>query len=162
MRHALGPGYVLVNPDFVYATWRKERNMVEDVQRRANHLIDDGILPDDPEFNATLDKLASDHAENFVRLEQGMMRRPGVAIPIKVFRHIKALQKVSDDFTNPVMRAYTRFIRGWRSATLTFMPRWALNTAVGTFLQTLVSGHGLDAKLHARVPREACCKRACG
>jgi hypothetical protein len=79
-------------------------------------------------------------------LEQQMMKRPGVAIPINVFRHIKALQKVSDDFTNPVMRAYTRFIRGWRSATLTFMPRWALNTAVGTFLQTLVSGHGLDAR----------------
>jgi hypothetical protein len=146
MRNTLGPGWTLVAPDFVYSTFRKERNMLEDVQKRSGHLIERGILPDDPEFNASLEELAGQHAENFVRSEMGQIKKPGVAIPSNLFRHIKNLQKASDEFSWGPARLYQRYIRAWRSATLTFMPRWALNTAVGTFLQTLVSGAGMDLR----------------
>jgi hypothetical protein len=117
-----------------------EHNMAKELMTRAHYLVENGVLPENPAFVQELERLAGENAEHFMRQEHLSLRAPGVWIPKKVFEYQRDLMRAGDPMTKAPFKQYQRFINTWRRATLTWMPRWALNTAVGSFIQAMVAG----------------------
>lgn len=131
--------YALVHTDFPWQFFKNEDDMLKGVVARGHKLVDEGILPDTPEFVKQIEAYIADNAHQFTRQIQGVIRRPGYVVPRQFYEYQKKLFGVHDPFI-PGVQWMVNAQRVWRSFTLSFMPRWAMNTAVGSFLQAIVSG----------------------
>lgn len=131
--------YALVHTDFPWQFFKNEDNMLKGVVARGHKLVDEGILPDTPEFVKQIENYIEQNAEHFTRQIQGVIRRPGYIVPRQFYEYQKKLFGVHDPFI-PGVQWMVNAQRVWRSFTLSFMPRWAMNTAIGSFLQAIVAG----------------------
>lgn len=142
VQRELGPDWTLVHPDFPIQWFRAETDMLERTLATIEELKKEGLDEFSPEAESALKQLQDTHAEAFMRANWGAMKRKGVAVPKSFFNYQKAIASVNDPFNNPFGNFYARWMHRWRTATLTYMPRWALNTAVGSFLLSMIRGVG--------------------
>lgn len=131
--------WVLVNPEYPIAWFRSETNFTKQAETIMKRLQDA-----DSTDAAVLEKMLNDltdvDAKAFITAHWGAMKRPGVAIPRDFFEYQKQLVEVTEPFRNPAMRTYVRIMHRWRNAVLAYMPRWAINTAIGSFITNMVKG----------------------
>lgn len=136
MREALGEGWTLVNDKFPVAWFMKEQDLLKDLKA-----VLDG-LGEHPHGNVDemIDQLLQSNADAFVKQHWGAMKQAGVAVPTEVAKYQERLAQVELPYNNAASRWIARQMYRWRTLTLTYMPRWALNTAVGSFLMSMVRG----------------------
>jgi hypothetical protein len=132
--------HVLVNPEFPVAWFRAETNFIKQAGQIINRLQEVGDEANEAVVQKMIDDLTDADAKAFLIAHWGAMKRPGVAVPNEFFNYQKQLAQVSDPFNNPAGRVWARFMHHWRNTVLAYMPRWGLNTAVGSFVTNMVKG----------------------
>lgn len=131
--------WVLVSPEYPIAWFRSETNFTKQTETIIKRL-QDADSTDAAVLQKMLDDLTDVDAKAFITAHWGAMKRPGVAIPRDFFEYQKQLVEVTEPFRNPAMRLYVRTMHRWRNAVLAYMPRWAINTAIGSFITNMVKG----------------------
>lgn len=135
----LGPNWVHVNPEYPIAWFRSETNFTKQAEQVMKRLqeanADDAVV-----LERMLEEITDADAKAFIITNWGAMKRPGVAIPRDFFEYQKQLVGTTEPFNNPAMRAYAKFMHHWRNTVLAYMPRWGLNTAIGSFITNMVKG----------------------
>jgi hypothetical protein len=132
--------HVLVNPDYPIAWFHAETNFTKEAARTIKALREAGDEANETVVQNMLDQLTDADAKAFLSSHFMAMKRPGVAVPNSFFEYQRQLARVSDPFENPAMRAYAKLIHHWRNTVLAYMPRWGLNTAIGSFVTNVVKG----------------------
>jgi hypothetical protein len=140
VQKALGPDWVLVNEQFPLQWFQAESNVLEQTVQRVEELRQQGVPLENPEVESLLNELADVHAQEFVKKAFGAQKLDGVAIPRTFFNYQRRLITATDPFDNPAGRIYSRYMHRWRALTLAYMPRWALNTAIGSFALNMLKG----------------------
>lgn len=127
--------WVLVTPDLPIRWYREGHNSVEGVLRG---LEEQGI-----DVNAVtkedLERLLESGARGFWESVLGATRTPGVAIPRTAFRRVVDNIEASRPYM-PGLAQYARLLNTWRTLTLAYMPRWLVNTAVGSTMMAMAKG----------------------
>lgn len=131
--------FELVHTDFPWQFFKNENDMLKGVLAKGHQLREQGLMPEDPAFIKEIEQYIEDNAHQFTEQVQGVIRRPGYVVPRQFYNYQKALFGAHDPFPKGV-QWLVNAQRTWRSFTLSFMPRWAMNTAVGSFLQAMVAG----------------------
>lgn len=132
--------YVLVHTQFPIQWFRAEHNSLEQMLHTIEELKKQGATETNPAVEAYLEKLQNTQAEAFIKSHWGAIKRNGVAVPKDFFDYQRAIAGVNDPFNNPFGNFYARMMHRWRNLTLAYMPRWALNTAAGSFLMAMTKG----------------------
>jgi hypothetical protein len=151
----LGADWVVVNEQFPISWFSAESNFAADTVNTLEQLRVQGKSAHDPEVEQIISNLADSHARDFVRSAFSAQKLDGVAIPREFFNYQRRLVSAMDPFDNKVGRAYARYMHRWRALTLAYMPRWAVNTAIGSFFLNMVKGvtprdYRLASELHKR------------
>lgn len=136
----LGPDWVLVNEQFPVQWFSAENNFLQDTVAKLAELRQQGLSEHSPQVEDLLNNLADTHAQDFVRQAFNAQKLDGVAIPRKFYEYQRRLVTSSDPFDNAAGRVYARYMHRWRAFTLAYMPRWAINTAIGSFALNMVKG----------------------
>jgi GNAT superfamily N-acetyltransferase len=136
----LGPDWVLVNEQFPIQWFSAESNFAQETVQTLEQLRQQGLSTHSPEVEQIINQLADSHARDFVRSAFNAQKLDGMAIPREYFNYQRRLVTASDPFDNAAGRVYARYMHRWRAYTLAYMPRWALNTAVGSFFLNMVKG----------------------
>lgn len=136
----LAQTHVLVNPEFPVAWFRAETNFIKQAGQIIDRLMQSGDQANEAVVRKMVDDLTDADAKAFLIAHWGALKRPGVAVPKEFFEYQKQLAQVSDPFNNPAGRLWARFMHHWRNTVLAYMPRWGLNTAVGSFVTNIVKG----------------------
>lgn len=136
----LGNDWVLVHDEFPMRWFHTETNVLEQTVRRMEELRQQGMSIEHPDVEVLLNEIADVNAQAFVREAFNAQKLDGVAIPRDYFNYQKRLVQATDPFDHPVGRVYSRYMHRWRALTLAYMPRWALNTAIGSFVLNMVKG----------------------
>lgn len=149
----LGPDWVLVNEEFPINWFNAETNFANETANTLEQLRLQGKSSHDPEVEDIITNLADSHAQDFVRNAFNAKKLDGVAIPKEFYNYQKRLVTAMDPFDNKIGRAYARYMHRWRAFTLAYMPRWAVNTAIGSFFMNMVKGvtprdYRLASQLH--------------
>ena len=132
--------YVLVHPDMATRFFRQETQMLEKVIDKIDELRQSGRDVGDDEMLAALNDLLKTDAREFVTSTMGAVRNYGVAIPRAAYDRLAAHAKATEPFNFGPARAYQTALNKWRTWTLAMMPRWWINTAVGTATLNMVKG----------------------
>lgn len=136
----LADTHVLVNPEFPVAWFRAETNFIKQAGQIIDRLMESGDGANEQVIRTMIDNLTDADAKAFLISHWGAIKRPGVAVPNEFFNYQKQLAQVSDPFNNPAGRLWARFMHHWRNTVLAYMPRWGLNTAIGSFVTNIVKG----------------------
>lgn len=136
----LGATHVLTNPDFPMQWFRAETSFTKDAARLVNALKKEGDMVNANVVEQMLKNLTDADAKAFMSTHMMAMKKPGVAIPKAFSEYQRKILQVSDPFNNPLMRAYAGFMHHWRNTVLAYMPRWGLNTAIGSFVTNVTKG----------------------
>jgi hypothetical protein len=137
---ALGPGWTLVSMDYPIAWFRSETKYAEALEQVMNKADELGDEASASAISGIIDNLTDAQAKAFVAAHWGAMKRKGVAVPNEFFEYQKQLVQVTDPFNTAGARFYVRAMHKWRQAVLALMPRWAINTAIGSFILNMVKG----------------------
>lgn len=130
----------IIHPTFPIRWYKTETNVAKEAVAAMRRLREEGIDPSSPEGERVLDQLSEAHAKAFIQHNWGALKQPGVIVDNEFAKYQYDFATANDPFNNRGMRAMKKFIDKWRMWTLAFMPRWAINTAAGTFLQAMVYG----------------------
>lgn len=136
---------VLVNDMFPIAYFVKEQDLIKDINQVMHNFADQqgiSIMDVDrsPDFQAYIEKMLNEDAQAFIKTHWGAMKRKSKAIPREEFEYRVKLAKVTEPFDNKLGRAAVQALHYWRTLTLNYMPRWALNTAAGSILMNMIRG----------------------
>lgn len=131
--------WVFVNPEYPIAWFRAESNFMKQAEGIIQRL-QDADSQDAVVVQQMLDSITDADARAFISSHWGALKKPGVAIPRDFFEYQRQLVSTTEPFNNPAMRLYVRMMHRWRNLVLAYMPRWALNTAVGSFITNMVKG----------------------
>jgi hypothetical protein len=145
-----GPGKMtFVNDTMPQAYFKKEYDAAEKFQSVIENYLKDApsgghLNPlNDPDLDELLTKITEADAKAFVASMWGTMKRKGGAVPNDQFEYRMRMARASEPFTNPVAKMFSKWMYRWRTAVLTFMPRWGLNTALGSMLMNSIRGVNL-------------------
>jgi hypothetical protein len=133
-------GWKLVHENFPIQWFHSEINMLEGTLQRVESLRQQGFDEFSPEAEQLLTQWQDSHADAFIRSQFGAMRRPALAIPRDVFDYQMKIATVNDPYRIAGFNYMAKWMHRWRTLTLAYMPRWALNTAVGSFLMAMIKG----------------------
>lgn len=125
--------WVLAHPEMPVKWYREGHNAASEVIASLGGVEGDTITP-------VLEKLLEERAQDFWKTSMGAVRTPGYAIPHQAFERLKANLNVNKPFNNRIGNLYASLLNRWRTLTLAYMPRWLVNTAVGSSFLTLVKG----------------------
>lgn len=145
-----GPGKMtFVNDTLPQAYFKKEYDAAEKFQGIIENYLKDspagGVLNpmNDPALDELLTKITDADAKAFIASMWGTMKRKGGAVPNDQFEYRMRMAKASEPFSNPVAKFLSKWMYRWRTAVLTLMPRWGLNTALGSMLMNVIRGVNL-------------------
>jgi hypothetical protein len=134
-------GWVAVNDEFPIQFYNAEVDMMEGVLNAAEQLERHHSHDEhSQEAMQYFIKLQNEHASAFVRSQLNAMKRPAMAIPREVFNYQMQIAKVNDPYRFAAANWAAKWMHRWRTATLAYMPRWAVNTAVGSFMMAMIRG----------------------
>jgi len=105
---------------------------------------DEANLFKDSDLEAFLNKITDEDAKAFVATHWGAMKRKQIVLPIEDFEYRLRLAKVNEPFNTQTAQFLTRMMHRWRTAVLTLMPRWGVNTAIGSFVLNGLRGVNLQ------------------
>jgi hypothetical protein len=132
---------VLVHDTFPVSWYHSEidhlKKVIDTIDGMEQHGMD---IFGDTGMEEVLSKLADTDAQAFVKSNWGALRNKGVAVPRQIAEYQHQFGKLGNAAYGPVGRFLGRWMHRWRNAVLTYMPRWAFNTAAGSFLMTMVRG----------------------
>lgn len=153
VKRRLGPEWVLVHEQFPIQWFNAETNFANELVENLEQLRLQGLSSHDPQVEKLLENIADRNAQTFVHNAFNAQRLEGVAIPKEFFNYQRRLVTAMDPFDNKFGRGYARYMHRWRALTLAYMPRWAVNTAIGSFFLNMVKGvtprdYMLARKLH--------------
>lgn len=137
---ALGDGWTLISLEYPIAWFRSETKYAEALEQVMNKADELGDEASAGAIQGIIDNLTDAQAKAFVAAHWGAMKRKGVAVPNEFFEYQKQLVQVTDPFNTAAARFYVRSMHKWRQAVLALMPRWAINTAIGSFVLNIVKG----------------------
>lgn len=129
-------GYVFLPLEGAIRWFRGEDNVLKEVIKRMDDMDGNGSLGS-AEMIAQLNRLMDSNAKDFVRSTIGAVKNPGVAVPIEFAKRMEAIAKSRDPALG---QFYQRALNKWRTLTLAYMPRWWINTAVGSAFLNMVKG----------------------
>lgn len=138
-----------VNDTMPQAYFQKEYDAAQKFQSVIENYLQDspqgGTLNplNDPALNDLLTQITDADAKAFIASMWGTMKRKGGAVPNDQFEYRMRMAKASDPPTNPVAKFLSKWMYRWRTAVLTLMPRWALNTALGSMTMNMIRGVNL-------------------
>lgn len=133
-------GYVLIHDKFPVQWFQGEYNMLQGMMDRVHALKLNDFDEDSPEAFNDLMAYQEKDAQAFVASHWSALKQPGYAIPRDVFDYQMKLATVNDPYRYAGANWLARAMHRWRTATLAYMPRWALNTAVGSFVLAMIKG----------------------
>jgi hypothetical protein len=128
-----GNNWVLTHPTYPIH-WYQQEQTVADMVSKMEAV---GFKLDGPELQARLANEAEDAA---VDATFAARRMPGWVIPRDFAEYQRKLETTARPYENKFFRGYARAMNTWRTWTLSMMPRWALNTAVGSSVLTTIKG----------------------
>jgi hypothetical protein len=142
-------GMVFVNDQMPQIYFKKEYDAAEKFQSVIENYLKDApenghLNPmNDPALDELLTKITEADAQAFIASIWGTMKRKGGAVPKDQFEYRMRMSKASEPFSNPTMKFFSKWMYRWRTAVLTLMPRWALNTALGSMVMNTIRGVNL-------------------
>lgn len=138
-----------VNDTLPQAYFKKEYDAAQKFQSVIENYLKDApenshLNPmNDPALDELLTKITEADAKAFVASMWGTMKRKGGAVPNDQFEYRMRMAKASDPPTNPMAKFLSKWMYRWRTAVLTLMPRWAMNTALGSMMMNVIRGVNL-------------------
>jgi hypothetical protein len=138
----LGDNWVLVHDQFPIQWFPAENQFLMQTIAKLQELEESGAMPNSVAVREQLEKIADDNARAFVKESFGAMKLNGVAIPRDFYEYQKKLVTASDPYDSAPMRVLARYLHRWRTLTLAYMPRWAVNTGVGSLVLNSIKGVG--------------------
>jgi hypothetical protein len=126
-----GPDFVPINPDIPWQFYSKEFTVAQALGKMEAQGFDMA------EMTARMGSEAQDAALDITLAAQ---RTPNVVVPKNIAEYQLKLAGAHRPYENKFGRGVARAMNVWRTHTLTYMPRWALNTAVGSFALAAVKG----------------------
>jgi hypothetical protein len=91
--------------------------------------------------NAPEEALRETAKEFWAHLGADVSSQGSYAIPRQAFERLKANLNVTRPYNNRIGNAYASLLNTWRTMTLAYMPRWLVNTAVGSAFMSLIKGN---------------------
>jgi hypothetical protein len=131
VQQEFGPDFVPVNPDIPWHFYNKEFTVGQAVSKMEAAGLDVS------EIMARVGQEAEDMGIDATLAAQ---RTPNVVVPKKFADYQLGLAQAHRPYDHAGTRTLARAMNFWRTYTLTYMPRWALNTAVGSFVLATVKG----------------------
>lgn len=141
-----GPDVVALPAEFPIAWFRAQVNYAKKFNASLETYLkqhgDEDLtdLVNDPRFEDFMGHATDADAEAFSAAHWGAMKRPQVVIPRSDFEYMKKFADLDKPFNSKVARFATRWMHRWRAATLAYMPRWAINTAIGSLVMNSIRG----------------------
>jgi hypothetical protein len=129
-------GYVFVPIDEMIKWYRGEVDVVKEL---SNAMINN---PERFAGNerAAIENLARDSAPVVKANYLAASKSKGIAIPESHYKRVQQHAKIHEPYNNPIGQNIARFLNMWRTYTLALMPRWWINTAVGSAILAFTKG----------------------
>ena len=161
VKRQLGDGWEWVSPDPLYRFFRKEINVAQMTVDELTKVIDEAG-EDASHFDKTLRGMLLSRLENDAEMFQqelvGAMKPGGYAVPKEYMETMRQIRQAQEPFENPVGRLYARAMNYWRKYTLALMPRWYVNTAVGSAVLAAIRGVVNPATYYKALARNSAAK----
>lgn len=144
-RTLYGPDVTAVPDAYIVQWFRKGQDHMKKVKDVVeNHLRetgDEGFDPfDDARMEQLLEEITDKDAQAFSSMNWGAMKRGSIVVDKDFADYLVRMANVHEPFNNPVGRTLSRWYARWKTMTLVYMPRWAINTAVGSFALNSIRG----------------------
>jgi hypothetical protein len=139
-----GEEWVGVSPEAPIKWFNKELSVADTIHKMAQQ----GFDVDSGEMEA---RMGAEAMETALDQTLGAMKTDAVIVPRRVAQYQRDLATASRPYEKGAGRVWARAHNWWRTWTLAMMPRWALNTAVGSTVLTTIKG--VDPR-HYKVAKE--------
>lgn len=133
--------FALMFRDLPVQWFNKETNVMGEVIRTLQETPELKNLDDvgKQQILDSLNGLMDDNARAFVQEHLGAMKTDAWVVPRSYWNELVNIAKVKDPY-NPVGNVWVQGLNRWRALVLAYMPRWWVNTAVGTAMLGLLKG----------------------
>lgn len=131
VQQEFGPDFVPVNPDVPWHFYNKEFTVGQAVSKMEAAGLD---------VSEIMARVGQEAEDMGIDLTLAAQRTPNVVVPKDFANYQLRLATAHRPYENATARTLARIMNTWRTHTLTYMPRWALNTAVGSFALATVKG----------------------
>lgn len=136
-----GKNYTLLHPDLTVKFFNTELNVADEMIKRLQTVIDAGKgTTKQKDLLEQLNMEIADNAEAFIVDYLSAVKGEGYAVPKSFYKDLKYIMESNSPVTVPVLRQLQALQNKWRTWTLAYMPRWFLNTAVGSMFLNLLKG----------------------
>jgi hypothetical protein len=130
-----GSQYTAVHPSAPLHYYQDQTTVADMV----SFMSDNGFPVDGPEMTAAIKAVGEDTA---MKMTQAARKQNAYVLPKSVVEYQRKIENASKPYDNPIGRLGAKALNIWRTYTLSLMPRWALNTAVGSFMLNSIKGVG--------------------
>jgi hypothetical protein len=130
-----GEEYTAVHPTAPLHYYNDQTTVADMVSYMDQH----GFPVDGPEMQAAIESIGED---TVVKMTKAARQQRAYVIPRSVAEYQRKIENASKPYENSAIRHMAKALNFWRTYTLSLMPRWALNTAVGSFLLNTIKGVG--------------------
>lgn len=128
--------YALVPEDLPYKFFTQEVKVVENLKK----LLEGKGNLDAVDLANAVNKYLDEDGKEFHLNFLGAAKARMVAVDAKALKYRLDQLNQSAPFNNPAARAYATLMAKWRTLALAYMPRWWVNTAVGTAFMNVMRG----------------------
>jgi hypothetical protein len=142
--------FTVVNDRFAIQWFQREIDHLQNFRATADEFIrthDTGTYGDEwenplnhPDFEALIDRITEADANAFVKQQWNAAKNKGVIVPASEAKYMMDLANLDIPYEKGWQRTYARAMNRWRTMVLTLMPRWWVNTAVGSALLNTIRG----------------------
>jgi hypothetical protein len=130
-----GPQYTAVHPSAPLHYYQDQTTVADMV----SFMGEKGFPVDGPEMQAAIRAVGEDTA---VKMTQAARRQDAYVMPKSVVEYQRKIENAASPYESKIGRMGAKALNFWRTYTLSLMPRWALNTAVGSFMLNAIKGVG--------------------
>lgn len=130
-----GPQYAAVHPTAPLHYYNDQTTVAD----MASYMEQNGFPVDGPEMQAAIKSIGED---TVIKMTSAAQRQDAFVVPRNVAEYQRKIENASKPYENKALRMLVKPMNLWRQYTLSLMPRWALNTAVGSFMLNTIKGVG--------------------
>jgi hypothetical protein len=151
VQQEFGPDFVAVSPSVPWQFYNKEFTVSQALEKMSARGLDTSEI---------MARAAAEAEDASIETTLAAQRTPNVVVPRKFAEYQLNLATAHLPYKFAAARGLARAMNFWRTHTLSFMPRWALNTGVGSFMLASIKGisprqYLMAQKLRAVVGDEA-------
>lgn len=131
VQQEFGPDFVAVSPSVPWQFYNKEFTLSQALEKMAARGMDTSEI---------MARAGAEAEDTALETTLAAQRTPNVVVPKRFAEYQLGLATAHVPYKFAAARVLARGMNFWRTHTLTFMPRWALNTGVGSFMLATVKG----------------------